>query len=172
MVPQDHTTAEQLHHLLSKEVDGYRELVTLTQREHTALKEQNLSELTTVVQGKERILLRLKQWDQAREGLMTQLTAEFQLPLTATFSDLMACLDSAIASNLIELRDEFAGLVEQLIKLNHGNQLMLQAGLVRVEATFNYLASLATPTNGNYTAGGPKTLPSQATTGNVLNWEV
>jgi len=172
MAQQNYTTTEQLYHLLSKEVDGYRELVNLTQREHTALKEQNLSELTTVVQGKERILLRLKQWEQAHEGLTSQLVEEFQLPLTATLSDLIACLDSAIAPKLMELREEFVSLVEQLIKLNHGNQLMLQAGLVRVEATFNYLASLATPTNGNYTAGGPKTLPSQATTGNVLNWEV
>jgi flagellar biosynthesis/type III secretory pathway chaperone len=172
MAQENHATVEQLHYLLSDEANGYRELINLTQREHNALKEQNLSELTAVVQSKEKILDRLKQWEQAREELVTQLAKEFKLPLSATMSDLIACLDEAIAPKLIELREEFVGLVEQLIKLSHGNQLMLQAGLVRVDATFNYLASLATPTHGNYTVGGPKNSPPRATTGNVLNWEV
>ncbi len=169
MAHNEYASVEELQRLLTDEADGYRQLVELTRREHAALQQENLAELAATVQGKQSLLPQLKQWESIREQLVARLSGEFNLPTTATLSDLIERLDGAIARNLAALRQEFVVMMEQLLRLNQTNHLMLQAGLVRVDATFDYLASLAAPPDGYYTARGIGHTP--ATTGNVLNWE-
>lgn len=170
MAQNTHITVEKLHQLLVCEANGYRQLVALAQRERAALRAENLAELAAAVQHKESLLPQLKQWETAREQLVARLRQDLQLAATATLGDLLERLDGAIAQKLTVLRTEFVSLVEQLVQLNHGNQLMLHSGLARVDATFGYLASLAAPPDGHYTPRGGG--PVQTPTGNVLNWEV
>jgi flagellar biosynthesis/type III secretory pathway chaperone len=163
---------EMLHTILSDEAEAYRQLVQLARREHTALQHENLPELVTATRDKEVLMAKLGQWEQKREQLVAHLAKELKLPYGATLSDLIVRLDDTIAHKLSALRQEFVNLMEQLLTLNHSNRLLLQAGLTRVEATFDFLASIAIPADGSYTATGGSHVQSQAAAGNVLNWEI
>ena len=163
---------EQLQAVLTSEADGYRQLIALTRQEQIALKQENLVELTDVVQRKEKLLATLQRWEHTREQLVSRLAQEFHLPSPATLTDLIGKIDQSIAGKLAALRDEFALLMEQLLYLSQGNRMMLQAGIVRVDATFDYLASLAAPSTGHYTAGGGEPQTSLLSTGSMLNWEI
>jgi hypothetical protein len=169
MAQDRHATIIELQNTLTKEASGYRKLVELTRREQEALRTNNLVDLAVMVQDKEELLPQLQQWEANREQLVAQLAGEFQLPVAATLTDLIERLDGAIAQKLAALREEFVNLVEQLIRLSHANQMILQAGLVRVDATFQYLASLTATKPAHYSANGAG--PSSPQTGNVLNWE-
>ncbi|MCG3210096.1 MAG: hypothetical protein FOGNACKC_03725 [Anaerolineae bacterium] len=169
MAQDRHFFIEELQSILTHEAGGYRQLVALAQREHEALRQENLVQLSAAVQDKESLLPQLKKWEAAREQLVTRLAGEFHLPASATLSDLIDRLDEAMARKLSALRQEFVTLLEQLLRLNQTNQMMLQAGLVRVDATFGYLASLAAPSNGHYTPRGAS--QSQSSAGQMLNWE-
>jgi len=102
---------------------------------------------------------------------MVHLAKEFNLPSDISLLDLITHLDDAVAKKLSDIRNEFIQLVEQLLTMNHGNQLMLQSGLVRVESTFDYLSTLATPCDGSYTANG-SSHTHQNVGGNMLNRQV
>jgi flagellar biosynthesis/type III secretory pathway chaperone len=164
---------EQLHTVLANEADGYRQLVAYTRQEQEALKQANLADLAIVVQSKEKLMVTLQMWESTREQLVARLAQEFGLSPTTSLTDLIGKLDQTIAAKLTALRNEFVLLMEQLLLLNHGNRLMLKAGLVRVDATFDYLASLAAPPVGQYSSNGHGHQPPAAIrAGHVLNWEV
>lgn len=163
---------EQLQSVLASEADGYRQLVAFTRQEQVALKQANLTDLATVVQSKEKLVASLQSWEKNREQLVARLAHELGLPPAATLTDLIGKLDQTIAPKLIALRNEFVLLMEQLLQLNQTNRMMLQAGLVRVDATFDYLASLAAPPPGHYSASGHSRTTSALAGGKVLNWEV
>lgn len=171
MAQDKRATVEQLQTTLSHEAAGYHQLVELARREYAALKTNNLSDLAATVQNKEALLGKLQQWEKSREQLVTRLVQDFKLPATATLSDLIERFDDAIATRLSALRDEFVDLMEELLMLNHTNHRIIQAGLVRVEATFDYLASQALPADGQYSHQGSAPRPSEAATGHILNWK-
>jgi flagellar biosynthesis/type III secretory pathway chaperone len=162
---------EELHKVLSNEAETYRQLVDLTQREREALQKESLVDLTEVTHNKEVLMGNLVKLEQLRGQVVTALAKDLNLPAGASLLDLINHLDETIAQKLSTLRQEFINLVEQLLTLNHGNQLLLQSGLAHIEATFDYLASVVTPADGNYTARGGTQPQQQTTTGNMLNWQ-
>jgi flagellar biosynthesis/type III secretory pathway chaperone len=161
---------EALYQTLSNEVDGYRQLVTLTQSERVVLQTGNLSELMAKIQGKESLLSRLAQWEQARRRIMTSLAERLALPV-ASLSDLLVYCDETIGPKLSTLRQELITLVEQLRSLDQNNQLLLQAELVRVNVTLKFLLSDLAP-DGQYVANGASLAPRLPVTGNVRNWQI
>jgi flagellar biosynthesis/type III secretory pathway chaperone len=163
-------SAEDLYHALDGEVEACRELVALTQRERLALQADNLDDLAAATQHKEALARSLARWEQVRERIVRRLLEELRLPAGASLSEIIAQTDGAIAHKLVTLRQELAGLMEQLLTLNHGNRLLIQAELARVEATFEYLARVAAPPDGHYTANGNRRSPAAA--GQALNWQV
>lgn len=165
-------TAQQLHQVLISEAAAYRQLIKLTEQERAALQAHRLSDLATTVKAKEVLSTQVAEWEEQRTRLTHTLAESLQLPETATLAELIARLDGAMASKLGGLREEFVGLMEQLLALTHGNRLLLEAGLLRVEATFGYIASLAAQPDGHYTANGRSHVQPQAAAGNMLNWKV
>ncbi|GAB4428677.1 MAG: hypothetical protein Kow0031_08970 [Anaerolineae bacterium] len=172
MAADNSSPVEQLHTVLANEADGYRQLVAFTRQEQAALKQANLTDLTAVVQQKESLLATLQGWERTREQLVARLAQELGLPPAASLTDLLGKLDQSIAAKLAGLRNEFVLLLEQLLQLNQTNRMMLQAGLVRVDATFDYLAMLAAPPTGHYSASGSDRPAPALGGGKVLNWEV
>ncbi|MFN8457149.1 MAG: flagellar protein FlgN [Anaerolineae bacterium] len=161
------STLESLYQTLTSEIEDYRQLVVLTHQERAALQSGNLDDLIGTVQKKETLLTRLNKWEKARQQLMAHLAALLKLSTTISLADVLAFCDEGIAPKLSALRQEFLALSEQVRSLTQGNQLLLQAELVRVDATVNYLLSDVTP--GNYHANSTPRLP---VAGNVLNWRV
>lgn len=170
MSSQNSSLLEALLQTLVNEVEDFRRLVSLTQSERAALQNGNLADLMAAIQGKESLLNRLAQWEQARSRILSSLADRLQLP-AASLSDLLAHCDQIIGQKLSLLRQEFVGLAEQLRLLNQGNQLLMQTELVRVNATLNFvLATLAS--DGAYSGGGSSQTPRLPATGNVLNWQI
>lgn len=170
MSSQNSSHFEALLQTLVSEVEDIRRLVSLTQSERTALQNGNLADLMAAIQGKESLLNRLAQWEQARSRILNGLADRLQLP-AASLSDLLAHCDDVIGQKFSLLRQEFVGLAEQLRSLNQGNQLLMQTELVRVNATLNFvLAALAS--DGPYSGGGSSQTPRLPTAGNVLNWQI
>ncbi len=165
------STTQDLRSVLADEAEGYRKLVDLAQREQLALKNENIADLAATIKEKEYLLLDLQKLESAREQIVSQQAQELNLPGNVTLSDLIKQFDDATAQQLSKMQKEFAGLVKQLFKLNYSNRTMLQAGLVRVDATFDYLTSLAVP-EGYYTANGTNQVHPNMVAGHVFNWEV
>lgn len=159
-----------LYQTLTGEVEDYRQLIHLTQREQTALQNGSLADLLATVEGKENLLNRLAQWEQARQRIMASLAQRLQLP-AASLLDLLAYCDGSIGQKLAALRQEFAGLVEQLRSLNQSNQLLLQTELVRVNATLNFVLAIAA-FDGPYSTRGTSQNTSLPAAGHVLNWQI
>jgi len=162
--------AEELLDGLMGETETYRQLMSLTQSERSALQERNLTSLAEIVRQKEAILANLMEGEKTRQQLVARLTQDIGLPGDASLSDIIAALDDPLAQQLARLRQELTDLVDQLLSLNHGNHLLLKAELEQVEATFNYLMSATFSHDGHYSANGEGT--PQAAPGTVLNWEV
>jgi len=159
-----------LYHTLISEVEDYRHLITLTESEQAALQKGNLTDLMATVQGKENLLSRLAQWEQARQRITATLAERLQLP-AASLSDLLSHCDQAIGQKLSALRQEFVGLVEQLRSLNQSNQLLLQTELVRVNATLNYVLG-PVASDSPYSVRGASRNTRLPVAGNVLNWRI
>lgn len=163
---------EALHQILTKEAATYQQLIEITQRERIALQEEDLVDLETTFRDKKNLIVLLNDWEQNREQLIASIAQELQLPATTSLSELISHFDKAIAHKLSKLRQEFINLVEQLLSLNFGNQLLLRGELDRIDATFDYLALATVPVEGNYTSNKDRRIQKQAATGNVLNWQI
>ncbi len=174
------STAEELQNVLASEAAAYQRLVELTQCERTALQVGTLVELAATIRDKEAILESLARLEQTRERITAQLSQELKLPAEVSLPDLITRLSevslnangavegNGIAHKWIALRREFINLVEQLITLNQGNRLLIQAELACVDATFDYLGRINAAPDGQYTARGNS--HAQPAAGNVLNW--
>jgi flagellar biosynthesis/type III secretory pathway chaperone len=163
---------EELQNILVAESEAYQQLITLTQAERSALQKEDLDNLTSVTQEKQELLEKVSAWEQVRATIMAHLANEFGLPPDVSLLDLITHMDESVADTLSDIRNEFIQLVEQLLTLNHGNQLMLQTGLVRIESTFDYLSTIAAPRNSSYSANGNSATPTrQQASGNMLNWQ-
>jgi flagellar biosynthesis/type III secretory pathway chaperone len=161
-----------LQETLSSEVEDYRQLLLLTQREQVALQKGNLVDLMATIPDKASLLQRLAEGEKSRQKTVVTLAEKLKLPADASLADLITFCDEAAGQNLSALRHEFMGLAEQLSHLNQGNQLLLQSELARVNATVNYFLSHMIAGAG-YTVSG-MTTPSSLSqvTGNVLNWQI
>lgn len=166
------SSLESLQQTLTHEIEDYRQLAALTHQERVALQSGNLDDLIATVGAKESLLTRLSTWERNRQQLIAHLAAILKKPASITLSELLTFCDDNIAQKLSALRQEFIALVEQIRGLSQGNQLLLQAELVRVDVTVNYLLAAITP--GGYQpvhmAGNPA--PKLPVAGNMLNWRV
>ena len=165
---------ETLQETLSGEAEGYRRLVEMTEREREALVHNRLDDLNKVVSEKLTLATHLKEWEKRREEVTAGLARHFGLPANVSLAELAVCFEEAAAQKILALRDEFVGVVERLAKLNYINQQLLQAELVRIDATFNFIASASASasaqSNGQYyTAVGNQSDYHQPG-GNLLNW--
>ncbi len=162
---------EALETVLASEAAKYRELVALTVHEQAALKAGDMVVLNETAHQKQTLLPQLNRWAKRREQLTAVLADTFHLPATVTLTDLLARMESSIASTLISLREEFIDLMEQLIALNYANSLILQTELARVDSTYSYIASLMVEPEPGYTSNVRVNGGGQSR-GHILNWEV
>ncbi len=163
---------ERLHDTLEAEAAEYRRLVLLTENERDAILQNDIDTLNATVEAKETLTVHLARWAQKREYLTACFVREFGLPETSTLTDLLAHFEETLAQKLTALREEFINLVERLITLNHGNQLLLRSELVRVESTFDYIARTVIKPDGHYTARGAATMQPQRKTDSIFNWQI
>lgn len=170
--------AEALYNVLFDQAQAYRQLIELALQERIALEANDMAQLADVTRSKEFIAEKFFHWDNARATITAHLAAQLNLSTAAPLSDIIMGFDAAdfplqteFMQGLKEMRQEFVKLVEQLLMLYHGNRMLLEAGLARVNATFDYISSASLPRNGQYTAKGRNHVPPQDTAGNVLNWQ-
>ena len=161
---------ESLHQTLANEIKDYRQLITLTQLEHVALQDGNLSDLLATTQNKENLLIKLAQWEQIRTRIMANLAEQLRMP-SPSLTDLITCCNETVGQTLSALHQEFVTLVEQLRTLNQNNHLLLQTEMVRVNAILNFVFSTIAP-GGQYSVNGSSQTTQQSLAGKVLNWQI
>jgi flagellar biosynthesis/type III secretory pathway chaperone len=184
------STLEDLYDVLRDEAESYRRLVLLTQRERSALHAGKLTDMETAIREKEAILASVAQQERRRELIVAHLAKERRLPAGVSLLELISDLAETVPSlnlstshlsgtsgkensmlqKLKSLYQEFASLAEQLLMLNQGNRSVIQAELVRVNATFEYLSQIFKSSNERYTCRGKDHLQPNA--GSVLNWQI
>jgi flagellar biosynthesis/type III secretory pathway chaperone len=159
--------ARELLRILDNQADAFRQLVSVTQREQETLKRGDLDNLKSITLEKQALATRLDELERIRERLVARLSRELNLSEGAYSSEILAGLDEDIDEHFSALQSEFARLGEQLLSLNHGNQILIEARLAQIDATLDYLARNAAAPDGYYTIKGENhTLPA---VGNVLN---
>ena len=166
---QGYDVASELLDVLSNEVEACREMVSLTLRERSTLQAGDVSALTAVLRDKETVLEALNAWHNARERIRMGLVRDKSAPTDSTLSQLAVHFDGESRRALEPKQKELTELVRQVMALNQGNRMLIEADLARVQATFDFIARTAEPDDGTYTTvNGSRSKPL---TGNVFNWE-
>ena len=168
---------EELYSVLSEQLQAYHQLIELAHQERVALENEDISRLTETIHTKERVAESIAHWDDTRAKITASLAVQLELPHTASLSDIIAQLDNTslslrqeVKQGLNDIRQEFANLLEQLLFLYNGNRKLLEAGLARVNTTFDYISSATSSSDGQYTSKGRNLVAVQCA-GNVLNWK-
>ncbi|MCB0209799.1 MAG: flagellar protein FlgN [Anaerolineae bacterium] len=168
---------EELYRVLSEQIQTYHQLVELAYQERIALEAEDFSRLADITQFKEGVVKTAAQWDDARTKITIHLADQLKISNTTSLLDIITQLDKAdlsvgqeVKDQLNEIRQEFANLMQQLLLLYSGNRILLEAGLVRINATFDYISSAALSGGGHYTSKGRSQVAFQAA-GNMLNWK-
>lgn len=170
---------QKLQQVLTVEAGLIHQLVALTEQERTALQAEGLAELTVVTREKEAALHQLTERETVRGQIVAGLVERLNLAPNVSLSELLFHLEQIpgfpddLKARLTALYQEVVSAMEQLLILNHGNRPILETGLARVNATFDYLAAIIVPHEaGAYTASGQTPAKSKAAAGNMLNWQI
>lgn len=163
-----------LQQVLNGELELYRQLLRLSQREGFALLDDNLPMLMDIIRSKEHLLKHGKEWEGRREQALQDMQADYNFELPLTLSNLIAQLPPVQAEPLQALYEEFLETTAEIRRLNEQNRLRLEAELTRIHATFNYLSTQlnqVSPENSTYSAEGQNQRQANAA-GVVLNRQI
>jgi len=163
---------EELKHILSGEIEDYRQLLFLTQHERAALQSGSLIELMATTQDKTHLLQQLTESSRSRQQIGTKLAETAKLPSEASLADLLPFCDETIGQTLNSLRQEFITLAQQLHSLNQENRLLLQTELARINATVNYLLPDISLSAGYSVQGAAAPSSPAPAAGNVLDCHI
>jgi flagellar biosynthesis/type III secretory pathway chaperone len=158
-----------LYHLLDTETCKYQELIKLTKLEQQALQEENLENLSKLVDQKAKLVDTIFQHDKDREQAVITLASTFDLSGTVSLTEIIACLDPKAQEEFAKMQAKLLSLIEEFFLLNHANYLLIRSGLSFVEATLGYIVSISIDTDGRYTAQGSGSSPPR-TANNIVNW--
>jgi hypothetical protein len=164
------TTANIFQEVLASEVEACRRMVALTLQERSTLETGDVAALAAVLRDKEAALESLNKWHADRERMVRDSMGDELPDAGITLPQTPADMDEASRRELEPLQHELVDLVRQLLVLNHGNRLLIQADLDQIDATFSFLAQATEDDSGIYKGVGTGQL--RPVTGNMLNWEV
>lgn len=170
---------EELQQVLAAEAELIRHLVALTEQERAALQMDNLVDLAAITREKEAVLHRLAEREGVREQIVGRLVELLKLSPDVSLPELLFHLDqltgfpARLKAEVADLHQAVVTSMEQLLTLGYGNRSILETGLARVNATFDYLAAvIAPPEAGAYTAKGQNQAKPEAAAGHMLNWQI
>jgi len=134
---------EQIERILAREFRLYQGLLALTRQERQALIAGALEDLSEAVHQKELALDQLNQLEADRVSALGAWSRAHGGD--ATLMALMADVDAETAARFGRLREGILAIASQLRDFGLANRALAEIALERLEATRNYLLTLATP---------------------------
>jgi len=137
--------------VLGREIDLYRQLLTLIRRERGRIIKGELARLTEVVRKKEALARELTQLEVSRMSLLDRLAWELGEPAgTLTLLRVAERAAGETGDGFRELLREFRGLIGRLVAANEVNRNLLDRSLEFVQGSLALFRTVATtaPTYG------------------------
>jgi flagellar biosynthesis/type III secretory pathway chaperone len=138
------TTAETIRSILIEQVNGYRTLLDILQRERACLLRLNALEVETLSKEKDTIVLKLRLLEEERIRLVSAFVAEQAIAEEAIFTR----LDEVTGDDSFQrLRLQLISLLQGITELNGFNRILIERSASVVKNALNFLGSfgLAVP---------------------------
>lgn len=137
-------TASAIKAILSEQVEGYRVLLDILQRERACLLRINAEEVETLSKEKDTIVLKLKLLEEERIRLVASFVAEQAIDDAAAFKRLTEITGD---DSYQRLRLQLISLLQSISELNNFNRVLIErsASIVKNALTFLGSFGLATP---------------------------
>lgn len=139
MALTDESVVDALRKVLAGETDTFRQLVTVSERERTAIRTDDLTSLAMMTRAKKKLVKELGRLERRRVALVGELAGKAALSKDVTLAELLPHLDDA--GELSAHGEALAVLVERTLALNHANRLLLESELRHIDATVAYLVA-------------------------------
>lgn len=143
-----------LSDLLGKELDAYRSLLSLLQKERRIVVECSVEELIQANKEKENLVLKIRILDQSREAILEGLADTMGLSRDGlTLSALEQRLKGPLATQLRTLRSELSAILKSIRDVNEENRVFLQHSVDFVKGSLALIRYL-TVSSPKYMASG------------------
>ena len=143
-------SVEQLALTLNKEAEIYREILDLSKRKRTAIKEQKMSELETLAAEEQGLVITLFKLEEIREKVVDLVLRENNLDFVENVSQLMRFLPPDERKMISEAKDRLLILVKNAADENRFNSKLLEEKINLVNFNIDLLTQLSTE-NAKYT---------------------
>ena len=149
--------AQALIRNLEAQVDGYRRLITLAEREHSGLIGGESEDLTVLMSEQEAVIVTLQALETERLELLAPLVTAWERPATEiTLRALEPVVGDGAATQLDGLRGALTETVTTLAELNGRNRRLLGSAARIVERWRSYMLSSVSPA-ATYSSRGDMT---------------
>ena len=127
-----------IKNILTEQINGYRTLLALLQRERECIVNLNAGAIETVSKEKDTIVLRLRLLEDERKRLLDVFTAETKNNDTMTLQRLYEVTgDKDFQSMRLQLRS----LLQSIEELNAFNMILIGRSLSFINSSMNFLGS-------------------------------
>ena len=143
-----------LSDLLGKELDLYRSLLSLLQKERRTVVDCSIEDLIQINKRKENLVLKMRILEQSRQSLLEELAEAIGIPTEAlTLSVLEERLEEPMATKLNILRSKLSAILQSIREANEENRVFLQHSVDFVKGSLDLIRHL-TLTSPTYMASG------------------
>jgi len=140
------STAENIKSILTEQVNGYRTLLNILQRERECLLHFKAPEVETLSKEKDTVVLKLKLLEEERIRLVKSFVAEHAVDEQAVFQTLSKVTGD---DSYQQLRMQLVSLLQSISELNGFNRVLIERSVTVVKNALNFLGSIgvAMPSN-------------------------
>lgn len=143
-----------LRDLLDRELDVYRSLLSLLQKERKIVVDCSIPELIQANKEKENLVLKIRILEQSREAIREDLAERMGLsPDELTLSTLEQRLKEPLATQLRTLRSKLSAILQSIREVNEENRVFLQHSADFVKGSLALIRYL-TVSSPKYMASG------------------
>jgi flagellar biosynthesis/type III secretory pathway chaperone len=128
--------------ILSEQVEGYRTLLSVLQRERACLVRFDPQGVETLSKEKDTIVLKLRLLEEERIRLVRQFASEQTVPESAAFQKLS---DLAGDDSFQKIRLQLISLLQSITELNGFNRVLIERSAAVVKNSLAFLASVGVP---------------------------
>ncbi len=132
------STAESIKSILTDQVNGYRTLLDILQRERGHLIRFNALEVESLSKEKDTAVLKLKLLEEERVRLVRSFVAERNIDERDAFRTLTGITDD---DSFQRLRLQLISLLQSIMELNGFNRILIERSAAVVKDAINFLGS-------------------------------
>ncbi len=132
-----------LSDLLGEELDLYRSLLSLLQKERRTVVDCSIEDLIQINKKKENLVLKMRILEQSRQALLEKIAEAIGIPPEAlTLSVLEERLEEPLANQLSTLRSKLRAILQSIREANEENRVFLQHSVDFVKGSLDLIRHL------------------------------